>query len=344
MPLMQTRSRIRPSAVALGTAFVGMFVVLGIADHFVRTAGSWYVRVALWTIVMMAMVALALVRVYERRQARSIEERSIELEQLSGELYRANRAKSEFLASVSHELRTPLSAIVGFVDLLRDGSYGALTARQRGPVERIETSANHLRDLVEQVLDLARMAAGRIEVHEESVRLRPFVIDVASEMEPLATGRGLTFSISVPATLPRIVTDLSHLRRILVNLIGNAIKFTPSGSIVIRAMQIRDDDLTAPAPTPGRRPMLVAHGSWVALQVADSGIGIAAIDQERIFEEFEQVNPGSRADSGRRGTGLGLAISRRLARLLDGDISVESDVGNGSVFTVWLPADSTKPA
>lgn len=131
-----------------------------------------------------------------------------------------------------------------------------------------------------------------------------------------------------------------------MNLIGNAIKFTPSGSIVIRAMQIRDDDLTAPAPapTPGRRPMLVAHGSWVALQVADSGIGIAAIDQERIFEESEQVNPGSRADSGRRGTGLGLAISRRLARLLDGDISVESDVGNGSVFTVWLPADSTKPA
>jgi len=344
MPLMQTRSRIRSSAVALGTAFVGMFVVLGIADHFVRTAGSWYVRVALWTIVVVAMVALALVRVYERRQARSIEERSIELEQLSGELYRANRAKSEFLASVSHELRTPLSAIVGFVDLLRDGSYGALTARQRGPVERIETSANHLRDLVEQVLDLARMAAGRIEVHEESVRLRPFVIDVASEMEPLATGRGLTFSISVPATLPRIVTDLSHLRRILVNLIGNAIKFTPSGSIVIRAIQIRYDDPTTPAPTTGRRPMLVAHGSWVALQVADSGIGITAIDQERIFEEFEQVNPGPRADSGRRGTGLGLAISRRLARLLDGDISVESELGNGSVFTVWLPADSTKPA
>jgi signal transduction histidine kinase len=316
-----------------------MFIALGIADHFVRKAGAWEVRVVLWVTVLVTVVALALVLLYERRQARSIEERSSELEQLSGELYRANRAKAEFLASVSHELRTPLSAIVGFVDLLRDGSYGELTARQRGPVERIETSANHLRELVEQVLDLARMAAGRIEVHAESVRLRPFVIDVASEMEPLAAGRGLTFSISVPATLPRIVTDLSHLRRILVNLIGNAIKFTPAGSIAIRAIQLRDGDV----PTPGRRPLLVAHGSWIALQVADSGIGIAASDQERIFEEFEQVNPGPRADSERRGTGLGLAISRRLARLLDGDISVESEPGHGSVFTVWLPADGTQP-
>jgi len=341
---MQSRSRIRPSALALGTVFVGMFVVLAIADHYVSAAGAWPVRTALWATLVVAMVALALVLAYERRQARSIEERSAELEQLSAELYRANRAKAEFLASVSHELRTPLSAIVGFVDLLRDGSYGELTPRQRGPVERIETSANHLRDLVEQVLDLAKMAAGRIEVHTESVRLRPFVIDVASEMEPLATERGLTFSISVPATLPRIVTDLSHLRRILVNLIGNAIKFTPSGSIAIRAVPLGDGNAASGSPPAGRRPLLVAHGSWIALQVADTGIGIAAADQERVFEEFEQVNPGPRADSERRGTGLGLAISRRLARLLDGDISIESTPGKGSVFTVWLPADGTGPS
>ena len=342
--VMNWRRRFRPSAVALGTAFAGMFVALAIADSYVRDAGAWPIRVALWSTLAIAMVALALMLVYERRQARSTEERSFELEQLSAELYRANRAKAEFLASVSHELRTPLSAIVGFVDLLRDGSYGELTPRQRGPVERIESSANHLRELVEQVLDLARMAAGRMEVHTESVRLRPFVINVVSEMEPLATARHLAFSISVPTTLPRIVTDLSHLRRILVNLIGNAIKFTPAGSIAIRAIQVGESEPGNVLAAAGRRPLLVAHGSWIALQVADTGVGIAQADQERIFEEFEQVNAGPRADSVRRGTGLGLSISRRLARLVDGDISVESAPGKGSVFTVWLPADGTQPS
>ncbi len=341
---MTWRRRLRPSTIALGTAFIGMFVALAIGDSYVRVAGSWPIRVALWSTVLVAVVALALVLAYERQQARSIEERSFELEQLSSELYRANRAKAEFLASVSHELRTPLSAIVGFVDLLRDGSYGELNPRQRGPVERIESSANHLRDLVEQVLDLAKMSAGRIEVHTESVRLRPFVIDIVSEMEPLATEKKLAFSISVPTTLPRIVTDLSHLRRILVNLIGNAIKFTPSGSIAIRAIQVGENEPGNALASAGRRPLLVAHGSWIALQVADTGIGIASADQERIFEEFEQVNPGPRADSARRGTGLGLSISRRLARLVDGDISVESSPDVGSVFTVWLPADGTQPS
>ena len=332
----------RPSAVALGTATIGIFVALGIADHYVRGSAGWAVRAGLWAALLIAAVALAAALVYERRQARRIEERSHELEQLSSELYRANRAKAEFLASVSHELRTPLSAIVGFVDLLRDGSYGELTARQRGPVERIESSANHLRDLVEQVLDLARMSAGRLEVHVEPVRLRPFVIDVASEMEPLATARGLALTISVPGTLPRVVTDVSHLRRILVNLIGNAIKFTPTGTIGIRAIQVSDGDTAATGARAGRRPLLLAHGSWIALQVSDTGVGIAATDRDRIFEEFEQVNAGPRGDSERRGTGLGLAISRRLARLLDGDITVESKSETGSTFTVWIPADAER--
>ncbi|MDA1082817.1 MAG: ATP-binding protein [Gemmatimonadetes bacterium] len=338
VPAMTWRRAVRPSAIALGTAFAGMLVVLGIADYYVRTAASGPIRLGLWIGLFVAATGLATVYFYERRQARRIEERSVELEQLSVELYRANRAKAEFLASVSHELRTPLSAIVGFVDLLRDGSYGELTPRQRGPVERIESSANHLRELVEQVLDLARMAAGRLDTHAESVRLRPFIIDVVSEMEPLATARGLNFSISVPTTLPRVVTDISHLRRILVNLIGNAVKFTSAGSVAIRAMQVGDSDIAEVVATTGRRPLLHAHGSWIAVQVADTGIGMEAANLDRIFEEFEQVNAGPRADSPRRGTGLGLTISRRLARLLDGDISVESTPGKGSIFTVWLPA------
>jgi signal transduction histidine kinase len=294
----------------------------------------------LWIVVVVAMVAILAGLVRQRRQARSLSERSAELEQLSAELYRANRAKSEFLANVSHELRTPLAAIVGFVDLLREGAYGELTPRQIGPVERIESSANHLRELVEQVLDLAKMAAGRLEVHIELVKLRPFVIDVASEVEPLVNGKKLGFSIAVPATLPRIATDPAHLRQVLVNLLGNAIKFTPAGSITVRASLVTDRDLASFAASAHRRPLLATGGPWVALQVADSGLGVAAKDLERIFEEFEQVNAGPRGDSMRRGTGLGLAISRRLARLLDGDITAESVEGKGSVFTVWLPADS----
>jgi len=294
---------------------------------------------ALWVVVIVAVAALVAALARQRRQARSLAERSAELEQLSAELYRANRAKSEFLANVSHELRTPLAAIVGFVDLLREGAYGELTPRQIGPVERIESSANHLRELVEQVLDLAKMAAGRLEVHTELLKLRPFVIDVASEVESLVNERKLALSIAVPASLPRIATDPTHLRQIVVNLVGNAIKFTAEGSITVRAVLVAEGDLPAVAGS-GKRPLLATAGPWVALQVSDTGPGIAAKDLERIFEEFEQVNAGPRGDSVRRGTGLGLAISRRLARLLDGDITVESMEGRGSVFTVWLPADT----
>lgn len=336
---MKLRGLVRPSTLGLVAALTGIAGALAIADAATRAATPSR-RLAFWLALGVAAGAVAIVFVYERRQAHRTEERSAELEQLSSELYRANRAKAEFLASVSHELRTPLAAIVGFVDLLRDGSYGELTARQRGPVERIESSANHLRELVEQVLDLAKMAAGRLDVHPEPVRLRPFIIDVVSEMEPLAAARGLSFTINVPATLPRAVTDVSHLRCILVNLVGNAIKFTNAGSVGVRALQVTDEELAEAVTTTARRPLLPAHGPWIAVQVSDTGIGIAASDLERIFEDFEQVNPGPRADSERRGTGLGLTISRRLARLLDGDITVTSAPGKGSLFTLWLPADA----
>lgn len=295
------------------------------------------VRIALWVVGLGAIVGLGIGLLLERREAVRIADRSSELEHLSMELLRANRAKSEFLANVSHELRTPLNAIVGFVDLLRDGVYGPLNSRQTGPVERIEASANHLRHLVDQVLDLAKMAAGRLEVHTEPVELRPFVFDVASEVEPLMTEKGLSFSLAIGATLPRVRTDPTHLRQILINLLGNAVKFTNDGGIAIRGKLIKRNHHSESPEV-----LTAAAGSetlWIALQVADSGVGIAEKDRERIFDEFEQVNAGPRGDSMRRGTGLGLSISRRLARLLGGDISVESELGRGSVFTVWLPVD-----
>ena len=320
-------------------------VRMGGVDWLVRVEhaqASQRLRVTLWALGLVAVMLLGIGVLRERRQALRVAERSSELERLSSELLRANRMKSEFLANVSHELRTPLNAIVGFVDLLRDGVYGDLSPRQAPPVERIAASATHLRHLVDQVLDIAKMAAGRLEVHAETIVLRPFVLNVASELEPLITERGLNLSIAVGASLPRVRTDPTHLRQILVNLIGNAVKYTTTGGIAVRAR------LAAAASGPADRrvspedPSLLSRSpdrrkTWIALQVVDTGIGIAAGDLERIFDEFEQVNAGPRGDSMERGTGLGLPISRRLARLLGGEITVESQPGKGSTFTIWLP-------
>ena len=285
------------------------------------------------------VTGLALLLQHERRQAARLVERSRELERLSSELLRANRMKNDFLANVSHELRTPLNAIVGFVDLLREGVYGELSPRQAKPVERIEASANHLRHLVDQILDLAKMAAGRLDVHNESLDIRPFILDVASEMESLLNERSLSLSLVMGGALPRIRTDPTHLRQILVNLIGNAVKYTDAGSIVVKTKTFSAETALSQG-----LPQALAVGQkeidlWLAVQVIDSGIGIAITDQERVFEEFEQVDSGPRTDSPIRGTGLGLAISRRLARLLRGDLLVASKPGKGSTFTLWLPVN-----
>ena len=278
-------------------------------------------------------------------QARRLQERSKELEHLSTELIRVNKMKSEFLANVSHELRTPLNAIVGFVDLLREGVYGELTPKQAAPVERIEASASHLRHLVDQILDLAKMAAGRLEIHSEPIDLRPFILDVASEIEPLVTERKLYLSLALSSGLPRVRTDTTHLRQIVLNLLGNAVKYTNTGTISVRARVVPGTDPVVPGLIkPSQDSAATTVRPWIAIQVTDTGIGISKNDQTRVFEEFEQINAGSRGDSMSRGTGLGLPISRRLARLLGGDVTVESELGKGSTFTVWLPGEPTQQA
>src|SRR5947209_136417 len=301
-----------------------------------------------WIISLATVLGLALVLRHERRQARSLVERSKELERLSSELLRVNRMKSEFLANVSHELRTPLNAIVGFVDLLREGVYGDLAPRQVKPVERIEASANHLRHLVDQVLDLAKMAAGRLEIHTETIDVRPFVLDVASEIEPLVGEKSLSLSLVMGAALPRIRTDPTHLRQILMNLLGNAVKYTNEGGIVIRTRlvdSLPDSGQLGSTQTPIASERL-GHPptQWIGIQVIDTGIGIDPADQSRIFEEFEQVDAGPRGNSAERGTGLGLPISRRLAALIGGIVELESELGKGSTFTLWLPVDPGESA
>ncbi len=293
----------------------------------------------IYILIGVVVLGLALLLQHERRQAARLVERSRELERLSSELLRANRMKNDFLANVSHELRTPLNAIVGFVDLLREGVYGELSPRQVKPVERIEASANHLRHLVDQILDLAKMAAGRLDVHTETLAVRPFILDVASEVESLLNEKNLNLSLVMGGSLPRIRTDPTHLRQILVNLLGNAIKYTEAGSIVVKTRFLSNADSLAQG-----LPVVVAStcsdsSSWLSIQVVDSGIGISRMDQERVFEEFEQVDSGPRADSPNRGTGLGLAISRRLSRLLGGELLLSSEPGKGSTFTLWLPVN-----
>jgi signal transduction histidine kinase len=296
-------------------------------------------RTALWMLGVAGIIALLAAFARERRHTIQLASRTNELERLYQEVARSNRMKSEFLANVSHELRTPLNAVVGFVEMLREGVYGELSPRQALPVDRIAASATHLRHLVDRLLDIAKIAAGRLEVHTEPLVLRPFVLNVASEMESLVSERGLALSIGVAPSLPRIRTDQTHLRQILINLIGNAVKYTPSGGIQVRAKLLGNGATPA---TPEEVESKIGNPPdpqrlWVALQVSDTGLGIATADLERIFDEFEQVNAGARTDSARRGTGLGLAISRRLARLLGGDLTVVSELGRGSTFTVWLP-------
>jgi signal transduction histidine kinase len=252
--------------------------------------------------------------------------------------------KNDFLANVSHELRTPLNAIVGFVDLLREGVYGELTPRQVKPVERIEASANHLRHLVDQILDLAKMAAGRLDVHRETLDVRPFILDVASEVESLVNEKNLSLSLVMGSALPKIRTDPTHLRQILVNLLGNAIKYTDEGSIVVKTRVLQNQAALAEGLPQPAAILNEPAVPWLSIQVIDSGIGIPVNHQERVFEEFEQVDAGPRTDSPNRGTGLGLAISRRLARLVGGDLLLASQPGKGSTFTLWLPLSEPESA
>ena len=313
--------------------YTRVFLNSSVPDHLPLRLG--------WLLVGVGAIVFVLVVHRFRVQAHRLQERSRELEHLSTELIRFNKMKSEFLANVSHELRTPLNAIVGFVDLLREGVYGELTPRQAAPVQRIEASASHLRHLVDQILDLAKMAAGRLEIHSEPMDVRPFILDVASEVEPLVAEKNLYLSLAMGSALPRVRTDATHLRQIILNLLGNAVKYTYTGTISVRTKVLSASDPLVPALVKSAQDGRASTARpWIAIQVCDTGIGIAKNDQTRVFEEFEQINAGPRGDSMNRGTGLGLPISRRLARLLGGDVTLESEIGKGSTFTVWLPGEA----
>lgn len=226
----------------------------------------------------------------------------------------ASRAKSQFLAVMSHELRTPLSAILGYQELLFEGIVGPVTQRQKDQLARIRASATHLRDLINQLLDLSRIEAGKADVQLEEVDLAELARDIALLMEQEARSKGLELRTEIPVESVEIETDPAKVRQILLNLLSNAIKFTEEGEVAL---------------------MLEATPSSIALAVEDTGMGIADEDREKVFEDFTQIDQSMTRRAG--GSGLGLPLSRRLAQLLGGELELERTPRRGSRFTLRLP-------
>jgi PAS domain S-box-containing protein len=242
----------------------------------------------------------------------------------------ANRAKSEFLATMSHEIRTPINAIIGYTDLLTLGISGPVNPEQDRQLERVRSSSRHLLMLIEDILDLAKVEAGRLEVAREPARVSPSVAAALSIAAPL----GAEMSVEIQddcSENPRYVGDEDRVRQILVNLLSNAVKFTPAGG------EVR---ITC-GTTEGRDAAseLTAEGRWTYIRVTDNGIGIEPDQIERVFQPFVQAEGGLTRTRG--GTGLGLTISRELARLMGGDLTAVSTLGEGSTFTLWLPTETS---
>jgi len=262
----------------------------------------------------------------ELKQANgSLDEKVDELAQANLNLYEMNRLKGDFLATMSHELRTPLNSILGFSDVL--GGIASLDAKQHRYVENIRTSGRMLLEMINDILDLAKIEAGKMEVRPAVFRLESVVSGQCDMIRPLAEKRRIDLAFEVGPGLEEIEQDQGKVQQILSNLLSNAVKFTPEGGRVDVVARLNDQ--------PGN-----GSPQEFAVEVSDTGVGIADDDQQAIFEKFRQGSVFRRDDAMTRefsGTGLGLSIVRELCRLLGGDVEVESQLGRGSRFTVTLP-------
>jgi signal transduction histidine kinase/CheY-like chemotaxis protein len=245
----------------------------------------------------------------------ALKEREAALAQANVELEQASRLKSEFLATMSHELRTPLNAILGFTDLVRSGATGEIAPQADDYLERVRRNGAILLELINDVLDLSKIEAGRMAVNADVIDLEPAVREIVTNVQSLADAKGISLELHAADGETLALADSRALKQVVTNLISNAVKFTVNGSVSVR---------------------LRVRGGAALIDVEDSGPGIAADDQEAIFEPFRQV--GAHARTGTGGTGLGLAISVRLARLMGGDITLNSEPGKGSRFTLRLPS------
>jgi signal transduction histidine kinase/CheY-like chemotaxis protein len=241
-----------------------------------------------------------------------------EIEEKGHQLELASQHKSQFVASMSHELRTPLNAIIGLTEMMVTNAARFGTEKAAEPLKRVHRAGQHLLGLINQVLDLSKIEAGKLELNPESVNLAPLIDEVVGTARQLAQQNKNNLVVEAQEKLGALTVDPMRLRQILLNLLSNACKFTSQGEVKLRVRKVAD----------GR--------NWVEFAVADTGIGMTAEQQAKLFEEFTQADSSTARRYG--GTGLGLAITRKLARMMGGDVTVASEPGKGSVFTVRLPA------
>ncbi|HEY4860405.1 MAG TPA: ATP-binding protein [Xanthobacteraceae bacterium] len=250
--------------------------------------------------------------------ASDVNKMSEELGQLYAQLEAASKHKSQFLANMSHELRTPLNAIIGVTEMLREDARDLKREDEFEPLDRVLGAGRHLLALINDILDLSKIEAGRMELHLETFPLVPLIEDVAKTIEPMATKNGNRLVVACPPDLGTIHADQTRFRQSLLNLASNANKFTEKGTITIAAHQGQEN---------GR--------DWITVAVADTGFGMTPDQMGKLFQEFSQASSTTASKYG--GTGLGLAISRRFCQMMGGDITVESEPGRGSTFTIRLP-------
>jgi signal transduction histidine kinase len=249
-------------------------------------------------------------------------------EKRARELAEANRLRSQFLANISHELRTPMNSILGFSETMLGGLYGDLNEQQQSRMERIQRNGANLLALIDDLLDLSKIDAGRMEIATERVDIHELIVASIQGVEGQAQNKGVAITFDPPQDMPMVTADALRVRQIINNLVGNAVKFTTEGSVTI---SVESKDEVTLAPKPGQQEQQKVL--WVS--VTDTGIGISLEDQLIVFDEFRQVDGSTTRQFG--GTGLGLAISKRLVELMGGRIWVDSEVGSGSTFTFVLP-------
>ena len=237
-----------------------------------------------------------------------------EIQDKSRQLEEASQHKSQFLANMSHELRTPLNAILGYTELIIDGIYGEAPEKMHTVMERVQSNGKHLLGLINDVLDLSKIEAGQLVLSIQDYSIKDVVHGVYSAVEPLANSKKLAFKIEVPANLPAARGDDRRLTQVLLNLVGNAIKFTDTGEVAIKAA--------------------ASNGAYT-ISVRDTGPGIAEADQTKIFDEFQQAD--STQTKAKGGTGLGLSIAKRIIEMHGGKLWVESSLGAGSTFSFTVP-------
>ena len=253
-----------------------------------------------------------------------VEERTREVEEKSRQLELASQHKSQFLSSMSHELRTPLNAIIGLTEMMVTNAARFGTEKAAEPLRRVHRAGSHLLGLINQVLDLSKIEAGKLELSPDWVNLTPLINEVVDTARPLAEQNNNRLVVKGQENLGSLTVDPMRLRQILLNLLSNACKFTKQGEVTLLARK------------------LVNEGHWIEFAVSDTGIGMTPEQQAKLFEEFTQADSSTARQYG--GTGLGLAITRKLARMMGGDVTLTSEAGKGSTFTVRLPADTDMPA